>query len=318
VACPAALLLCSSRADSILNECLPYISQRVLTDASPRARSALQTFVFESTDEAAACASSDGALAAAHAPAPVLDAPRLAKLADGFKSFSASAGGLSLDAEEQLQRLAGQLVDLLLAREGSPLQDLVLDEAARLADASVRDLVDMASRVPPPALTPVLSRVIDPLGLLASAQPLLNKYHEDERVLAAAATLSAPLLEALPSTSDAWAQLLDAEDSQGKLVRFVASKLWDRRQDMPLLSARLAGKVLVRGLDRIEQITATTDGADGGQQASRALAATLLTGGLATLSTGLVAVAPESQRGVVTPANRGGAAPAPQPTTTSV
>merc|ERR1719460_2581488 len=102
---------------SILNECLPYISQRVLTDASPRARRALRSFVYEGDDEpsnfgAHAAArggadATDGAHRLALAPAPVLDAPRLAKLAAGFQSFSASAGGLSLDAEEQLERLAG-------------------------------------------------------------------------------------------------------------------------------------------------------------------------------------------------------------------
>ena len=143
---------------SILNECLPYISQRVLTDASPRARHALQSFVYDQS-------SSDTSLT--HQPTtltkPVLDAPRLARLADGFKSFSASAGGLSLDGEEQLERLAGQLVDLLVSREGSPLQDLVLDEAARLADASVRDLVEQAKTLPPQPVRPVLSSILDPL-----------------------------------------------------------------------------------------------------------------------------------------------------------
>ena len=281
---------------SILNECLPYISQRVLTDASPRARRALQTFVYESAPDAPPDAEADACTSA-----PVLDAPRLAKLANGFRSFSASAGGLSLDSEEQLERLAAQLVDLLLSREGnSPLQDLLLDEAARLADASARDLL---TTLAPSQMPRALAGALDPLGVVRSAAPLLGKTEEDERVLAAAATLSAPLLEALPQNSDAWAALLNEEDSSGKLVRFVASRLWERRDDWPILSARLAGRMLLRGIDRIEHLRETPASADDAQ--GRSLAATILTGGLATLSTGLVAVAPDAQRGVAQPTATG-------------
>ena len=306
---------------SILNECLPYISQRVLTDTSPRSMRALASFVYDApaAEPAAAAAAaaagqaeggaSGGTAHAAHAArAPVLDAPRLAKLADGFTSFSASAGGLSLDAEEQLERLAGQVVDLVLSREGSPLQDLLLDEAARLADASARDAISRAGD----AVTALPgARALDPLGVAAASKPLLARYDEDERVLAAAATLSEPLLRALPDSSDAWAQLLSAEESSGKLVRSVASKLWGRRADLPLLSARLAGRVLLRGLDRVDHLAKRRQAAEGSAAASatESLVAGVLTGGLATLTTGLLAIAPEAAR-----REQGGAATAPTET----
>ena len=143
--------------------------------------------------------------------------------------------------------------------------------------------------------------------MIRSSTPLLSKYEEDERVLEAAATLTAPLLEALPSSNDEWSKLLSEEHAEGKLVRFVAGRLWERRSDLPTLSARLAGRVLLRGIDRVEQIATT--GGDAEPQ-SRSLAATLLTGGLAALSTGLVAVAPEAQqKGVVTPSKQAAEVP---------
>ena len=259
---------------SILNECLPYISQRVLTDNSPRATEALGSFVYTKVEPARQPAPSGLAASAASAAVassssasyqpliqpqpPVLDAQRLSKLAAGFTSFSASSGGLSLDSEAQLERLASQIVDLLLAREGSPLQDLLLDEAARLADASTRDQFDRLSSLVSSAASsaPALVTLLDPLGVVRGSAPLLGKYEEDERVLEAAAALSAPLLQALPDSSDEWAKLFSSEDdAQGKLVRFVAGRLWERRADAPLLSARLAGRVLLRGLTRVDGLS---------------------------------------------------------------
>ena len=308
---------------SILQECLPYISQRVLTDNSPRAAAALSSFVYskqQPEDHAAppvsahASSSSGGSLVApalmASAPSnPPVDAPRLAKLAAGFTSFSASSGGLSLDSEAQLERLAGQIVDLLLARQGSPLQDLLLDEAARLADASTRDLVtrlaSLSQRItsaPPEPLRAPLITLLDPLGVARASAPLLTKYAEDDAVLEAASALTAPLREALPSSSDEWAAIFREDDANGKLVRFVAGRLWERRADAPLLSARLAGRVLLRAIDRVDGLAGASTVASAGtqqqqqQQRPRSLAATLITGGLVGLTTGLVAVAPEVQR----------------------
>ena len=304
---------------SILNECLPYISQRVLTDSSPRAAAALGSFVYSKPPAAEAAALKHaaavggvgaGALATASAhrslPTPPLDAPRLAKLAAGFTSFSASSGGLSLDAEAQLERLAGQIVDLLLAREGSPLQDLLLDEAARLADASARDLVTRVSTLaerlasaPPEPLRAPLATLLDPLGVARASAPLLVRYDEDEAVLDAARALTAPLREALPASSDEWAALFREDDANGKLVRFVAGRLWERRGDTPILTARLAGRVLLRGIERIDSLMAAPHGSAADNSQPRSLAATLITGGLVALTTGLVAVAPEAQAAVV-------------------
>ena len=274
---------------SILNECLPYISQRVLTDDSPRASRALRSFVYGNTPPAHSEHGGE------HDAPLVLDAPKLSKLADGFSSFSASSGGLSLDNEAQLERLSAQVVDLLLARRGSPLQDLLLDEVARLTDANVRDAF---TRLPAPP--PALASLLDPTGVLRAASPLLTKYCEDERVLEAAAALSAPLLEALPASSDQWARLLEEDNAQGKLTRFVAARLWERRVDLPLLSSRLASRMLLRGIDRVDALASSAQATQETTDAAQVqFAAALVKGGLAALTTTVVALAPE--RDLVTP-----------------
>ena len=263
---------------SILDECLPYISQRVLTDASPRAALALRSFVYaaEPTDREYDCtldATSGGQSYTCALPSytPVVDAPRMARLAAGFSSFSASAGGLSVGSDERLEQLGSQLVGLVLSPRGSPLQDLLLDEAARLTDATLRDLLQRAGSsadgdsdgdsngASSPASTglPALPSFLDPLGVVGASSGLLAKSDEDEAVLLAAATLSAPLLESLPSSSDEWARLLspEGEDASPKLVRIVAAQLWERRRDLPLLAARLSRRVLLRGVDRLTEAT---------------------------------------------------------------
>ena len=79
---------------SILNECLPYISQRVLTDESPRAAAALRSFVYGAGGRAPALAEGGDAKART-AVGAVVDAERLTKLAKGFSSFSAAGGSLA-------------------------------------------------------------------------------------------------------------------------------------------------------------------------------------------------------------------------------
>eukprot|EP00900_Chrysochromulina_parva_P002813 jgi/Chrpa1/12532/Chrysochromulina_OHIO_Genome00021754-RA len=288
---------------SILKECLPYISQRVLTDSSPRATRALRSFVYANTEAA------DGAAS------PVPDAPKLAKLAAGFSSFSASSGGLSLDSEAQLKRLAAQVVDLLLSRKGSPLQELLLDEVARLADANARAALMRLPVLPAPLLS-----ALDPTGVLRASSPLLSKYDEDDRVLAAASALATPIVEALPSTSDQWGTLLrdvastegEPGSGRGELVRYVAARLWERRADWPVLASRLAARIVLRGIDRVDALAASTTANTDSAPASQAqFAAALVKGGLAAASAVLLAVAPaevvaeSEKRGVVTPTAAG-------------
>ena len=87
-------------------------------------------------------------------------------------------------------------------------------------------------------------------------------------MLEAASALTAPLREALPSSSDEWAAIFREDDANGKLVRFVAGRLWERRADAPLLSARLAGRVLLRAIDRVDGLAGASTVASAGSSSS--------------------------------------------------
>jgi aarF domain-containing kinase len=235
---------------SILNECLPYISQRVLTDESPRAAAALRSFVYGAGGRAPALAEGGDAKART-AVGAVVDAERLTKLAKGFSSFSAAGGGLSLDEEAKLRRLATELVALLLARQGSPLQDLLLDEAASLVDAQARGAFARARAATPEALI----SAIEPTGLLRAAEPLLTSYEEDEARLSAAEAISAPLLEQLREAGGIRSLLAD-EGAQATLPQLVTSELLRRREELPNLGVRFSSRLVTRAIDRIEAIEA--------------------------------------------------------------
>lgn len=133
---------------AIISECLPYISQRLLTDSNPRTAGALNTFIFG--------ASKDD-------PNRLVNTKRVEQLIDGFGSYSTAAAGLSGSSPEEtaggmpalgmsgagpgatatplastVEAAADQIFDLLITEESSPLQAIVLEQLARVLNAGVR------------------------------------------------------------------------------------------------------------------------------------------------------------------------------------
>lgn len=154
---------------AIVGECLPYVSQRLLTDPSPRVGGALNSFVFGEE----AMQSDDR----------VLDAERLELILSGFGSYSQSvastknirkesaftvpapastagpappgppplplaafpsssplalSSGPQQPTQEDLGMLAEQILDLLLTPEPTPLQSLVFEQLAKISAAAAR------------------------------------------------------------------------------------------------------------------------------------------------------------------------------------
>ena len=68
---------------AIVGECLPYVSQRLLSDPSPRVAKALETFVYGGDDQLV----------------KKVDADRLTYLADGLQSYSKSETGNQVDVD---------------------------------------------------------------------------------------------------------------------------------------------------------------------------------------------------------------------------
>ena len=111
---------------AIVGECLPYVSQRLLSDPSPRVAKALETFVYGGEDQVV----------------KKVDADRLTYLADGLQSYSKSETGNQVDVDvlDDAVGVARKVADLLLVDgdEPTPLQTIVEAELAKVLGASLR------------------------------------------------------------------------------------------------------------------------------------------------------------------------------------
>jgi predicted unusual protein kinase regulating ubiquinone biosynthesis (AarF/ABC1/UbiB family) len=102
---------------SIIKECLPYVSKRLLTDKSERTGGALSTFIF-GPDKA-------------NIDTRLVDYDRIEQLVTGYGNYSTSASGALLGQEgltrtQLLDNAADQLLDLIVTEEETPLQNILI------------------------------------------------------------------------------------------------------------------------------------------------------------------------------------------------
>jgi len=167
----------SADADyAILKECFPYLAKRLLSDDSPRARGALRTLLYGGSDE--------------------LDLSKLQDVTSGLESYTTSTASVasSQGASDEGREVAlAQLADVVLAEDGSFVQDLLLREAAVALDAAARNtLVTTPLRslpplpelpAPPAPLVPLLAPLGLPLALLRAGAELQQTDARDEQRL---------------------------------------------------------------------------------------------------------------------------------------
>ena len=198
---------------AIISECLPYISQRLLTDPNPRTAGALNTFIFG--------ASKDD-------PERLINTKRVEQLLEGFGSYSTSTAAVGLAASGsrdpsaspgapgapatytassssssslamKVEAVADQVFSLLITEENTPLQAIVLEQLARVLSAGVRgswkSLRDRSTRLPNGRS--LLGTLVDPLGIFANSD-LVALDETDKRALAASQRLVEILQVRLP------------------------------------------------------------------------------------------------------------------------
>lgn len=141
---------------SIIKQAFPYLSRRLLTDNSPRAKAALRSMIYGTSEER-----TPGARLVAAQPSPrasqsvygyskpissggsARGLAKLLEMSDGFSSYTASTA--DSDGDEGAREAQEALVELLTAEKGGYVQELMLEEAARLADAVVRERIAQAA-----------------------------------------------------------------------------------------------------------------------------------------------------------------------------
>ena len=178
---------------SILQECYPYLSQRLMTDNSPRAKAALRSMLLGN--------------------GPILSPAKLLEMSDGFSSYTeattnaaAAAGGPSSGvlADQEGKKIASvALAKLLLSPSGNFIQDILVEGVTKTADALVRDRIHkaesslpgrllrtlvktphtVASRFIPSALRPLATPLTLPYDVLSSLSALTKQGQEDQSVL---------------------------------------------------------------------------------------------------------------------------------------
>lgn len=141
---------------AIVQECYPYLARRLFTDKSPRAKKALRAMLGLSEDSSdtmveSAMGVSPG-LAAVKAgvnggdagkKAGGLSPKKLLELTDNFSSYTAATATVDRDGEGR-SAAAKEFAKLLLGKDGSSLQDILVEEAAKLGDAATRSILRQA------------------------------------------------------------------------------------------------------------------------------------------------------------------------------
>mmetsp|Transcript_17410 Transcript_17410/g.50668 ORF Transcript_17410/g.50668 Transcript_17410/m.50668 type:complete len:854 (-) Transcript_17410:101-2662(-) len=220
---------------AIVQECYPYLSRRLFTDRSPRAKKALRAMlglaeeaevdamvgpasttldvVQASAAASVAASSSTSTSTSGGGGGGAISPGKLLEMSDGFASYTAATSDADRDGAGQAAA-SEAFLDLFLDPEGSTLQDILIDETARLGDAATRSalraaLVDSpaaraaaaALRAPRDildgagvagALLPgaVKRALVDrPAGLPDLVERLVSPDEEDERVLKTAREL---------------------------------------------------------------------------------------------------------------------------------
>ncbi|KAL7553546.1 hypothetical protein ACHAWF_016831 [Thalassiosira exigua] len=227
---------------SIVNECLPYVSKRLLTDKSERTGGALSTFIFgpEKSSEDR-----------------IIDYDRVEQLVSGFSDYSTSASGELLGKNstrtELVEGVATQVLDLLATEEETPLQRIFVEQLAKIIAATTRSAWSQLrerSGVLPSGRT-VLGTLVDPLGIFRSS-PVVRPNELDERTV----ETTRNLIELLTSTTSGSSAVDVSTLSNTEIIEIssiVAQKLFERRSGVVKTTNRLAMQLLQLTADRLEK-----------------------------------------------------------------
>ncbi|KAL3783955.1 hypothetical protein ACHAW5_010469 [Stephanodiscus triporus] len=228
---------------SIINECLPYVSKRLLTDKSERTGGALSTFIFgpdKSNEDR------------------IIDYDRVEQLVTGFGEYTTSASGELLGKNatraEIIEGVATQVLDLLVTEEETPLQKIFVEQLAKIISSTTRSAwsqIRERSGILPSGRT-VLGTLVDPLGVFKNS-PIVRVDELDERTVETTRNLI-QLLSSTGSRSESTVDLTTLSRGEiTEITSIVAQKLFERRSGVAKTSNRLVTQLLQLTADRLEK-----------------------------------------------------------------
>lgn len=225
---------------SIIKECLPYVSKRLLTDKSERTGGALSTFIFGPNKNDAD---------------RIIDYDRVEQLVSGFGDYTTSSSGELLGKNtsraEAIENVATQLLDLLATEEETPLQQIFIEQLAKIISASSRSVwSQMRERSGKlPSGRTLLGTLVDPLGLFRTS-PIVRPNELDERTVETTRNLIRLLSDAETSPVDV-STLSNTEIVE--IASIIVGKLWERRSGVLKAGNRLAMQLLQLTANKLEK-----------------------------------------------------------------
>jgi hypothetical protein len=233
---------------SIIKECLPYVSQRMLTDKESMGP-ALSTFIFGPEKSK---------------PDRIVDYKRVEQLVEGFSKYTTSASGALLGKENlpRLQLIEGavdQILDLVVTEEETPLQKIFIEQLAKITTSSARTIgtqLRERSGTLPSGRTR-LGTLVDPLGFFRTS-PLVRPNELDEKTVETTRKLVALVQKQIRESSSASASnILDlsnlSREETFTVARILVRKFWQRRSSVFQTSARFARAILKDTAEKLEQ-----------------------------------------------------------------
>lgn len=230
---------------SIINECLPYVSKRLLTDQTERTGGALSTFIF-GPDKS-------------NIDTRIVDYDRVEQLVTGFGNYTTSASGALLGRQnltrtQLLESAADQLLDLIVTEEETPLQSIFLEQLAKIVTSSTRSIWNQLreqSGTLPSGRT-VLGTMVDPLGFWRTS-PLVRMNDLDTQTVETTRKLISLMESQIQESNNPMVDFSNLSSEEiVALSSILVRKVWDRRAGVLKTGNRLATQLLKLTAEKLE------------------------------------------------------------------
>ena len=192
----------------------------------------------------------------------IVDYDRVEQLVTGFGNYTTSASGALMGKEnlsrtQLLENTADQILDLVFTEEETPLQDILLEQMAKIAAASSRSIwtqLRERSGTLPSGRT-VLGTLVDPIGLWRTS-PLVRMNDLDAKTVDTTRKLLMLAQKQAQSTATIRPDFDFTKLSSEEVVQIssmLVRKVWGRRRGLVQTSSRFAQKLIKLTADKLER-----------------------------------------------------------------